>query len=548
MSGNAALSAARRRRASSSPGLPGGGGIGGGIGGGGIGGPSSQQQTNGSYYAGNSVQNIQAMMNQSASVKAPPRGAKMADTPPQIPINVYENIEMIKHQIEERTKFIQTQGSTMPAEKVRILHKQNEVQAQILKQRLMMVQEMEMVASMNQSPVRGAAPSMPSAGAVARGPSASSAPTARKHIQNEPQFIYEKGIPRPNPNYGIQVNEIPVNEPRNKISGNLPAAVLTPFVSMVTSAGVTPPPLVILKSHDEKIGEHDAVLNDLSNRINYIHSRVDELTEHSGNSDHRKQRLNAIAEDAAADAVDATADAAADAAEDGADDGEDETVLLMDTVMNDLINSRDFVQGIVDKIVNETNLSETIMKIEPIIKENQELRSLILSQQKMLNEMNTMVMRLLNQQHYYVDPETEAECETYEEVEVDADGHSVSISISNSNDSNEQTKIDENGLYQTEVLPAEQELPLHSYIVPNMDNVDMSICETVDDIDAPEQVDVNDTESPIDDDAAAAIAEDDAADAAELDAVADDDETHEYEHAAPHFPSDSRIALVINEI
>ena len=180
------------------------------------------------------------------------------------------------------------------------------------------------------------------------------------------------------------------------------------------------------------------------------------------------------------------------------------------------------------------------MKIEPIIKENQELRSLILSQQKMLNEMNTMVMRLLNQQHYYVDPETEAECETYEEVEVDADGHSVSISISNSNDSNEQTKIDENGLYQTEVLPVEQEVRLHSYIVPNMDNVDMSVCETVDDTDA---VEAEDADADAD-----ADADDANADAAELDAVADDDETHEYEHAAPHFPSDSRIALVINEI
>ena len=48
------------------------------------------------------------------------------------------------------------------------------------------------------------------------------------------------------------------------------------------------------------------------------------------------------------------------------------------------------------KIVNETNLSEVIMKIEPLVKENQELRSLIHSQQQMMNEMNTMLLRLLN--------------------------------------------------------------------------------------------------------------------------------------------------------
>jgi hypothetical protein len=64
--------------------------------------------------------------------------------------------------------------------------------------------------------------------------------------------------------------------------------------------------------------------------------------------------------------------------------------------MNDLTNSREFVEGIVNKIVNETNLSEVIMKIEPLVKENQELRSLIHSQQQMMNEMNTMLFRLLN--------------------------------------------------------------------------------------------------------------------------------------------------------
>jgi hypothetical protein len=78
-------------------------------------------------------------------------------------------------------------------------------------------------------------------------------------------------------------------------------------------------------------------------------------------------------------------------------DDQEEAELLMDVVMNDLTNSREFVEGIVDKIVNETNLSEVIMKIEPIVKENQELRSLIHSQQQMMNEMNMMLFRLLNE-------------------------------------------------------------------------------------------------------------------------------------------------------
>jgi len=517
MSGNAALSAARKRRASSSPGAP-GSGIAGGF-------QSSQQPNGSSYYAGNNVQNIQAMMNQSAPGKpgGGGRGGRgglppVLETPPgqQIPINVYENIELIKQQIEQRVKLIQTQGSTMPPEKVRILHKQNEVQTQILKQRMLMVQEMEMVASMQpkmNSPVKVAA-------------QASSSSSSSSSSQNEPQFIYEKGIPRQNPKYGVSnvVVETTTLDSRNRTTANnTPQPVLTPFVSMITSTGATPPPLVILKSHDEKIGEHDNVLNDLVNRVDYIHSRLDELSQNN-----RKDR--ASAGPATVDAVDAPADADADADADIADAEEDETVLLMDTVMNDLINSRDFVQGIVDKIVNETNLSETILKVEPIIKENQELRSLIHSQQQMLNEMNTMVMRLLNQQHNYLDVDAEADVD----ADADADCHSISISLSHSmsNDSNEQSKIDDNGLYHNASSDDSVDNNVSIFIVPDMSHAIMSESITIDvnevNEDACEVNEIND--EPCDEPAQ----------------THHDDE--EYENTPPHFPQDSCIALVINEI
>jgi hypothetical protein len=512
---------------------------------------------NGSYYSGNNVQNIQAMMNQ------PPMGGmskqdlsngqnitgSLGINVPPVPINMYENIELIKQQIEARTKIIQTQGSTIPADKLKIFHKQNEVQTQILKQRMLMLQEMEMSAANQQA----------------------TAAAAKSRIQrttpskNEPQFIYEKGIPRPNPNYtSVTFNEnvithphtvpvaapvqapvqapAPVNTPmsqRNvapsfvtpsRTTGNLPRAILTPFVSMITSTGVTPPPLVILKSHDEKIGEHDAVLNDLTNRINYIHSCVDELSSNTAN--HRTQPVEHAEE---------TGEETAEEGERGEEEGGDETELLMETVMNDLVNSREFVQGIVDKIVNETNLSETILKIEPIVRENQELRSLIHSQQKMLNEMNTMVMRLLNQQHCYPEDGTH-ECEIYDEVDVEVEVE-VEVEPGNSN-------IDENGLYQTEASP-EQELPLHSYIVPNMDNVVMSIIEPIVEAEAVEAVEAVEAEAAEAVEAVEAVE----AEAVEVEATeaveaveAVDDDTHEYENAPPHFPSDSRIALVINEI
>ena len=77
---------------------------------------------------------------------------------------------------------------------------------------------------------------------------------------------------------------------------------------------------------------------------------------------------------------------------------EEEPTLLMEEVIGDLLNSRDFMQGVVDKIMNETNLADVVFKIDPIIKENQELRSLLHSQQEMLNQMNIMLMKFLNAQ------------------------------------------------------------------------------------------------------------------------------------------------------
>jgi hypothetical protein len=345
--------------------------------------------------------------------------------------------------------------------------------------------------------------------------SASAAP------QNEPQFIYEKGIPRPNPKYGVS-NVIVENT-----ANNTPQPVLTPFISMVTSTGATPPPLVILKSHDEKIGEHDNVLNDLVDRVNYIHSRLDELSQNN-KTDRASSGPTVTTAEQNADSGAADADADADA-DDAAHAEEDETVLLMDTVMNDLINSRDFVQGIVDKIVNETNLSETILKVEPIIKENQELRSLIHSQQKMLNEMNTMVMRLLNQQHNYVYTDADADADAAADVDTDADAdcHSISISLSHSmsNDSNEQSKIDDNGLYHNASSDDPVDNDVSMFIVPDMSHAVMSESIKIDATDATAATDEA-TEEPAQ--------------------MHHDDE--EYENTPPHFPVDSRIALVINEI
>ena len=411
MSGTAALSAARKRRASNAQGPPtftnnat----------------PSSFSNTSNSYY--NSMQQPSQSngaagygnANNRVQSNAVGRGANML-----IPQNmtIYENIDLIRAQMEDRLHIITTQSRTLPPEKLKILQKQQEIQTQILRQKILIAQEIEMENDANQAP---------------------HFPTAASAASKESPIIFEKGIPRPNPKYVPENQDnattevfynstqepqqparslqLPVTSTSNNVSRlqqqnqpaanskkhptmSMPTAKLTPFVSMITTNGLIPPPVVILKSHDEKIGEHDAVLNDLTNRMNYINNRVDNIervnianevqqkTAVNSNSTEDKRNLrNVNSNDKDIETIQET------------EEDEEEPTLLMDEVIGDLLNSREFMQGVVDKIMNETNLADVILKIDPIIKENQELRSLIHSQQQMLNQMNIMLLTFLNSQ------------------------------------------------------------------------------------------------------------------------------------------------------
>ena len=376
MSGSAALSAARKRRASSSQ-MPGN--------------INTNTNTNantivppgGSYYGGgSSKQSLQGIMNQTpySSAGQAPGFVFPKELLPNVPYNIYENIELIKKQIADRTKLIQTQGSSIPADKLRILQKQNEVQAQILKQKTLIAQQMEIMEQKNQKEQQALA--------------------SQRHINtqtnnSEPEFIYEKGIPRKNPKYKKLEEPVPIKPIQNPdhMQSSSHDTRLSPFISMITETGVIPPPIVILKSHDEKLEEHHIIIKDMLEQLDYLHSIVTTKSE-------RVQSIKEETNDKKSGNGQATAQQPSkEQAPEEEEEEEEDAELLMEVVMNDLTNSREFVEGIVDKIVNDTNLSEVIMKIEPIIKENQELRGLLHSQQQMMNEINTMLFRLLNQQN-----------------------------------------------------------------------------------------------------------------------------------------------------
>jgi len=348
MSGSAALSAARKRRASGAP-MAGSA-------------PTSQPVYNGrAPYANEQSTFIQPYPQQLPGSGIPPKS-----------MNIYENIELIKQQLVERMKLIQTQGGTLSAERLAVLQKQNEIQTQILKQKIAIAKQLEMTNPEQAQMLQRVSSTM---------------------ATSEPEFIYEKGVPRRNPNYnsGSPVFQKAPEPPKANAS-------IKPFVSMISDTGVIPPPIVILKSHDTTLEEHHHILTNVLHQLDELHEQV-KTGGASSNSVHVQQPQQK--------------ERTLDTVEEG-DEGDEEEELLMDVVMNDLTNSREFVEGIVNKIVNETNLSEVIMKIEPLVKENQELRSLIHSQQQMMNEMNTMLLRLLNQNN--------SPTKTFQDNGLDSDG------------------------------------------------------------------------------------------------------------------------------
>ena len=65
-----------------------------------------------------------------------------------------------------------------------------------------------------------------------------------------------------------------------------------------------------------------------------------------------------------------------------------------------LMSDDEFVAGIVDNIMTNSNLSEIIEQIDAVQTENQELRELLYAQQKTINEMNLMLVKMFSQGLY----------------------------------------------------------------------------------------------------------------------------------------------------
>ena len=80
-----------------------------------------------------------------------------------------------------------------------------------------------------------------------------------------------------------------------------------------------------------------------------------------------------------------------------ADSGHINSRLILDQTKLSLLADNEFVSGIVDNIMTNSNLSEIIEQIDTVQTENRELRELLHAQQKTINEMNVMLLKLISQ-------------------------------------------------------------------------------------------------------------------------------------------------------
>jgi len=133
-------------------------------------------------------------------------------------------------------------------------------------------------------------------------------------------------------------------------------------------SGAALPPNILFKLHHDELLNQDATINEYSNLLQMLTNRVDKIERGGGGG--------------------------------GASTPSSSSNLVSQentpTGMNSLAGNTDFIAKVLDNILTNTNLSDIINQIEPLQKENESLRALIHSQQVALNELSTLVMKVIN--------------------------------------------------------------------------------------------------------------------------------------------------------
>jgi hypothetical protein len=138
--------------------------------------------------------------------------------------------------------------------------------------------------------------------------------------------------------------------------------------------------------------------------------------------------------------------------------------LDLEQIKYELTSDTEFVSGIVDNIINNSNLSEIIAQIDTVQAENRELRDLLHAQQKTINEMNIMLLKLISQSLSVVapapvvqtnavsasSPSTHIECEVVDDAANDAaDDDATNDDATNDGTGNIQLEVVDSSNMQT---------------------------------------------------------------------------------------------------
>jgi hypothetical protein len=134
-------------------------------------------------------------------------------------------------------------------------------------------------------------------------------------------------------------------------------------------SGASLPPNVLFKLHHDELLNMDAVLNEHSNKIQMLLNRVDNGVGATGSAYTGPGSLSYTGNDNSSRNI---------------------------TDYDSLVNNTAFITKLLDNILTNTNLSDIINQIEPLQKENESLRALLNSQQTTLNELSSLVMKLLS--------------------------------------------------------------------------------------------------------------------------------------------------------
>jgi hypothetical protein len=141
------------------------------------------------------------------------------------------------------------------------------------------------------------------------------------------------------------------------------------------------PPIIILRNHDKQLIQIEGQQNDFANQLAHITSRITSFEGGGTASSSSSSSSSSVFQGQ------------------GQGQGQGDEIAIDDEFVKELTENRVFISSAVESIMKNTNLSDMVNEIEPIKAENRELRSLLLSQQEMLNGMNSLLFKLLNTMH-----------------------------------------------------------------------------------------------------------------------------------------------------